>query len=243
MGFDMRHFQEDFEGLETYYGHHFATDETVYGNALPWYQDMGEAPRLQYILTIQNHGDYTFLTDEQMLVHAARDFGEEQQRVNEFLTCISLADQAFGRLTEYLQQVDRDVIVCMVGDHAPFFAKDIVDPGIPREELEIRLRSTPFVIWSNHIDLSGAELPERMSLPFLVPSVMELAGLPLSGYYEFLLELRDQVPVATSYGIYLNADGTVGRYDDLTGGPVSSFLGFSYANINGRDFMHDFTRP
>ena len=244
MGFDQVKFEGDFENSRRYFDHRFPTDESVYENMLEWYGQMGEGPRFFYMLTIQNHGGYTFLKDENVTVHTQNDFGEHTGEVDQFMTLISQSDRAFGLLTDALKESERDVIVCMVGDHGPSFIREIADDSLTPDQWELGLRSTPFIIWSNHIDLTGAQVPERISMPFLVPTVLELGDMPLSGYYDFLLELRDQVPVVSAYGSYQTADGKIGRYADLEGDrwDIGKAMGFSYADINGIDFMDTFAR-
>lgn len=239
LGFDTIHFQEDYTDVDYYYGRLYKSDECLYKNLIRWYEGMSEAPRVMYMLTIQNHANFDYLNEEEYLVHTSNDFGEYTNQINEFLTCIYLSDQAFKSLVEYYETVDRDVIICMVGDHAPLFVSDVIDEQYSEEERALRTRGVPYVIWSNNIDLSEKELSEWTSLPYLVPQVLQVAGVELSVYYDYIMQLQESVPIITSYGSYVTEDNQLfklneeSKYTDL----ISRYYELAYANMIKADFM------
>ena len=62
-------------------------------------------------------------------------------QINEYLTSIKLSDEAFMYLVNYFKTIDRPVVICMVGDHSPAFAKDIVDKKYENDKyIEYRVR-------------------------------------------------------------------------------------------------------
>lgn len=222
--FDDIYFVDSLVDTEFYYDRRNETDATLYRNNLVrWYEDQPEdAPRFQYMLTIQNHGGYEMNKPEYDLVHTLNDFGEYTQQVNEYLTSISLSDQAFKELTDYFSQVDRPVVVCMVGDHAPSFASSIADSSLSKEERELRLRQVPLMIWAN-FPLEEQELG-TMSMNYVVPTLLEIAGVELSPYYSYLLQTKEQVPVLTSYGYYYDTEGNRYAYDSDEGSPYAELV-------------------
>ena len=211
---------------------------------LRWYEQMGDGPRFFYTLTIQNHGGYDQMKEEDYVVHTERDFGELTSQVSEYLSCISESDKAFVELTEFFEDYPRDVIICMVGDHGPNYIRSLADESLPVQERETRIRTVPYVIWTNRLDLSG-EIPERISINYLAPTVLQLAGIPLSPYFDFQVSLRDQIPVMGAFGSYMASDGTFYPYGEE--GPLQelaeTYQGFAYANIIGEDFMKAFNAP
>ena len=87
----------------------------------------------------------------------------------------------------------------MVGDHSPSFAKDIVD----QEHDSVRsvlLRSTPFIIWAN-FDLEDKDMG-TISMNYLIPTLFETAKVPLSQYYQHMLNLMEDVPILMSSVYY-----------------------------------------
>ena len=242
LGFDTVHFEGDFENLSYYGDRYFETDASVYENMFRWYEEMGPGPRLFYTLTIQNHGGYDRLSEEMCSVHTSRDFGENTHLVNEFMTMISMSDQAFQNIVDYFDSVDRDVIVCMVGDHAPAFIRSVTDENLTDSQREMQMRSVPYVIWSNHLDLS-ADIPETISMNYLMPTVIDMADIQLSPFYDYMISIRDRIPVLSAYGIYMTEDGQIHRYEDITekGNPAKIYLDLTYANMSKKDFMKPFT--
>ena len=245
LGFDHIHFHEDFQNLNYYGTRGFATDESLYNNLFRWYEEMGDGPRALYLLTIQNHGGYELNDADFDVVHTGKDYEENTEMVDEFLTSISFTDDAFAMLVDYFKDVDRDVVICMVGDHCPSFAPNVVDEEYEEDEdvSRLHLSSTPFVIWSNHIELERPEeLPERMSMVYVLPTALEASGIQLSGYYDYLVELRDKVPVLSGFGKYYTADGEKYSYDEPSRyiSDIGTYFDMVYANMLQKPFMNDF---
>lgn len=144
------------------------------------------------------------------------DFGDEWlgYRLNEYLSCMNLTDEAFWKLTQYFEGQERPVLICMVGDHAPSFVEEIANKDLSQEEMTMRLRSTPYVIWAN-FDLSGVGLPEYMGMPYIPSVLLQIAGVKTTPYYDYMANvLLPQVPVLTAYSQYRGADGRYYSYDE-----------------------------
>ncbi len=208
LGFDSVLFREEFGEIGKYGERPYATDEFCYEKMLADYENMGDGPRMQYILTIQNHGGWDLNPENEDIVRSITDFGDYTDDMNEFLSCVRKSDEAFKKLTEYFENSDRDVIICMVGDHAPSFAVELLG-DIDMEET-FALRSTPFVIWTNFE--TDCEVPQKLSMPYLVPTVLEMADIGLSPFYSHMLKLREEAPVLTAFNLYQTADGKTHNY-------------------------------
>lgn len=195
------------------YGDHPWLDIDNYQDMIRYYEGAGNDPRFMYLLTIQNHGGYEQNDPAYDTVHTQHDFGDLTDDVDEYLTSIQMSAEAFVELTEYFSSSDRHVIICMVGDHAPSFIKELpANKEMTVEESEIAKRVVPYVIWANY-DAEFPSYTEYASMVDLAPMVLETAGLPLTAYYQYILNLHDIVPVRTSTGIYMDRDGLVGTYD------------------------------
>jgi len=244
LGFDKMLFNDSFENLEYYADRPgYATDSSVYREFKNFYENMGEQPRFAYLLTIQNHGGYEFNDEKDLIIKSPRDYEKTDHMVDEFLSCIELSSEAFVELTTYFENSDRDVIVCMVGDHAPSIAKDIVDEKyLP--DAELLLRSVPYIVWSNNIDLTGKTLPERLSMAYMVPSALGLTDMELSGYYKYINDMKNDIPVISSYGKYITKDGNIYSYDETTehSDVINRYFDFCYANMKEKTFMIPFTQ-
>lgn len=218
------------------YGERYMLDEDNYRDLFTLYLSSDEAPRFMYLLTFQNHGGYQQNDASLDTVHTGRDFGDLTDNVNEFLTSIRMSDDAISTLTAYFNSVDRPVLICMMGDHSPSFINQLPSPGegMSEEEETIILQSTPFFIWAN--DAFGpidARDVGTVSLPDLVPMVLDIAGLPLSTYYQTVLDLSEQVPIRLSSGMYRTASGEYGGYsqEDSLFPLLSPYYFMEYNNL------------
>lgn len=244
LGFDQVYFEDSFP-TEEYYGNRpYQTDSATYKDLEAMYESMPEdQPRFTFLVSIQSHGDYDMNDPELDLVHAATDYGEYDEVMDEYLSCMYLTDQAFGELTDYFTQVyeetGRKVIVAMAGDHAPSFVDHVADKTIASEnDLQILERSTPFIIWANYPLENAGETNEndplnRMDLCMFAPAVAEQAGLPLTDYYEYLLAMQDDVTVMTAGNDYMDANGVTHVYgeNETNDDWVHGYFALEYNNI------------
>ena len=234
LGFDETIFRDRFTADA--YGDRNNTDRANYRDMLSWYPEEGEGPRFTYLLTYQNHGGYEQNDPSLDTVHARRDFGDLTDDVSEYLTSIRLSDQALGELFAALDESDRPAIVCMVGDHGPNFLTQLpARAGLSDQERETVSRQTPYIIWANK---AFGPLPAEMdgmdlSCVDLAPTVLQLAGLPLSPFYRTILGLRDAVPCRLSTGLYRTAEGEYGSFapDDPLFGTLAPYYYMEYNNI------------
>lgn len=234
MGFDNVYFDDEFKD-KVYYGNRwFETDESLYKNLISWYeqeQTPSTPPQFMYLLTIQNHGGWDMNPKEEDTVHVLNNYDGLEQQINEYLTSIRQSDIAFKNLTDYFTTVDRPVVVCMVGDHSPTFASDIVDEKYSPEEQKKLLRSTPFIIWTNY-ESSSQDLG-HISLNYLLPVLLENAQIATSPYYDYMINLRKEVPILTSYDSFWDADGEVHSYKDNNEhtSAVNTYFYMEYNNL------------
>ena len=101
-------------------------------------------------------------------------------------------------------------MICMFGDHQPQVATNFYTEALGGEvealdtDTAEKKQIVPFVIWANY------DIPEQqdvtLSLNYLSALLMETAGLPTTGYQDFLLSLWEDLPVINPVG-YLDRDG------------------------------------
>ena len=243
MGFDHVYFIDSFDGLESPRDRWYESDESTYANVIRWYEENRTAaaeegvdrPQFLYCLTIQNHGNWSSSDDSYDTVHAIGNFGGYNDDVNEYLTGIAESDAAFVELVDYFAHSDRPAIVCMAGDHSPSFAASIADSETYSEdELDLLLRATPYVIWANY-DLADSSIDtlEYVSMNHLPAAVAQLAGVGLSPYFAFQLELMKTFPIVTAYGAYYDSEGNRYSYESECDTQVMDYRYLDYANIMG----------
>ena len=246
LGFDETHFQDDFPTQDRYGDRPYQTDSATYKDWEKLYEAMPEdKPRFSFLVSIQSHGDYDMNDASLDIVHAATDYGEYDELMDEYLSCIKMTDAAVQELCDYFtaqyEKTGRKVIVAMAGDHAPSFVTHVADPSFAAagNDLELLQRSTPFFIWANypleHTDaaVSTTDPLNRMDMVMLTPTLLQQAGLPLSDYYKYLLEMKQNTPVVTAANDYMKADGTTAKYgvDPALDAWVKGYLNLEYNNI------------
>ena len=153
LGFDETHFQDDFPTQDRYGDRPYQTDSATYKDWEKLYEAMPEdKPRFSFLVSIQSHGDYDMNDASLDVVHAATDYGEYDELMDEYLSCIKMTDAAVQELCDYFtaqyEKTGRKVIVAMAGDHAPSFVTHVADPSFAAagNDLELLQRSTPFFI-------------------------------------------------------------------------------------------------
>ena len=245
LGFDETHFEGDFPTKEYYGDRPYQTDSATYRDFQALYEAMpADRPRFAFLVSIQTHGDYDMNDASLDIVHAATDYGEYDELMDEYLSCVKMSDAAVQELLDYFTELyettGRRVVVAMAGDHAPSFVDHVADKSIaPQNELQILERSTPFFIWANypleHIDAAVSESDplNRMDMVMLAPTIAQQAGLPLSPFYQYLLEMKQVTPVVTGANDYMRPDGTTARYGESAGHDAwaKGYLNLEYNNV------------
>lgn len=189
-------------------------DVDNYNDLRDYYESADENPQFIYLLTFQNHGGYEQNADDMDTVHVNEDFGALTDDINEFLSSVKLSAEAFKELTEYYMEVDRDVIICMVGDHAPSFITNLsAKENNLIDDSSINMRTVPYVMWSN-FDADFSAYFDYSSMVDLVPMVLEASDISLSAFYSNILELHDSLPIRTRDGKAVNRDLQILQYDE-----------------------------
>ena len=208
LGFDEYFFEDDFVDLE-YWAERkdCATDSSVFKNMEKWYEKMPDSPRFMFCVTMQNHAYYRDNKAEDYLIEFKKDDGTIDKDWSEYVSCLTFTTKAYNELINYYSNVDRDVIIVMVGDHSPYMASDIFNTET--EQDKICMRSTPFIIWSNnkkYLDNynNNCKIYDnyRICAYNVFPSIIETANLPASGFYDNLIEFKKRIPIITSFGSF-----------------------------------------
>ena len=178
-------------------------------------------------VTMQNHGGYEYAGEDftslpyvdetiredwqgsrilnGMLYSAYSSSVEEEiRKVNQYLTCANLSDQAFQYLLGELEKSEKKTIVLMFGDHQPslliseHFVE--VDRGIDPDY------TVPYILWAN-FDIEF-DAPEITSPNYLSAILKKNAGLPLTAWDQFRLDVMQEYPVVSTHFI-LDKDGNL----------------------------------
>ncbi len=258
LGFDRSYFQDDFKELEYDHTRPVPTDSSAFKNFIKLYEEMPEdSPRFAFLLTMQNHGDWNSNPPEADTVHCfdAESISEyDVQRLNEFLSSIKLTDEFIDEMLTYYDSVDRRVIVCMVGDHAPTLVH--LFKGNNEQDDFLLKRQVPYYIWSNYVCEESAPENTSVDLCALTPLTLQMAGIPISPYYSNIIELSKKTQCFTNVTIpergmfgnalgVVSADGSVKLLADETeeGRLLRNYLYSEYMILSGGELKNTLYYP
>ena len=139
----------------------------------------------------------------------------------------------------------------MFGDHQPSVENEFIAEvmgvnnllGLTTEQEQSR-HCTPFIIWANY-DIEEREI-ERLSSNYLSSLVLETAGIKLTEYNKYLLNLSKTLPVIDTVG-YIDYEGNYYKWSDTS--PYTALLDdyekvqynniFDQQNVNADIFYLD----
>jgi len=168
-----------------------------------------------FAVTMQNHGGYAYsgedfinrqyVTEKDIIPIADRpkaplqttisNAADEVYSINQYLTCINLSDAAFKALTDELEASDKKTVVLMFGDHQP----SLFIPGkyMKVDDFnEATYYIVPYILWANY-DIEF-DAPEYTSPNYLSAILKKNAGLPLTAWDQFRLDVMQEYPVVTA---------------------------------------------
>lgn len=202
-GFDKSLWKDDFAGAEKI--HRGVSDAETYRKIIELYENReGDEKLFLFDVTIQNHGGYPGENGP----YEVQSERMKDEGIDEYLSLVKISDEAFADLVCYFEKQDEKVVICMFGDHQPWFSSMIVnvdkgDPNLDPDKL-MSMYKTPFVIWANY-DIEEADGYD-ISMNYLGGVLLRTAGIPLSPYFAYLENLREDYPIITVNG-YVDSEG------------------------------------
>jgi len=205
---------------------------------------------------MQNHGGYTTSCVNFEETIFATSTTKAYNKANRYLSLVKKSDDAFKGLIEYFSTVEEPTVICMFGDHQPSVETDFISEVLGVNNLvnlsvedEQKRYMTPFFIWANY-DIEEKQI-ERLSANYLSSLVLETAGVKLTEYNKYLLNLMETLPVINTVG-YIDKDGNYYRWSDSS--PYTKLLDeyekiqynniFDRKNINMETFyLPDYVMP
>ena len=193
----------------------YATDASTFDKLEKLTDQGGDANQFLFCVTMQNHGSYG--SAKNFKPYVTLDYGQKYPRAELYLSLEKESDKAFADLIQHYQNEEEPTMIVMFGDHWPeiehsffseLFGKDFDNLGVIDVQKSHR---TPYVIWTNYPSESGEE---DMSSNYFGSYIMEQAGLPLTTYNQFLLQLKETLPVIGTDAV-CDADGNWYEMNDL----------------------------
>ncbi|MBQ8549833.1 MAG: sulfatase-like hydrolase/transferase [Clostridia bacterium] len=196
----------------------YISDSYNYKVLIEDYENRDESkPYFVFNVTMQNHGGYKRKADNFAENVWATNVSKDYTKANQYLSLVKYSDDAFKELIEYFSSVDEPVIICMFGDHQPSIEESFVEELLGKKISQLSTEenqkryTTPFWIWANY-DIEEKEI-EYMSANYLSSYLLEVAGLELSDYNKFLLQMYKTLPVINTAG-YVDNEGNFYSWND-----------------------------
>lgn len=201
-------------------------------------------PYFAFNVTMQNHGGYTIAAQNFTETIYATNTTKAYPKANKYLSLIKHTDTAFKELLDYFSKVKEPTIICMFGDHQPSIETGFIEEIMGVDSLsnltpeqEQKRYCTPFYIWANY-DIEEQTI-ERLSSNYLSSLVLKTAGIKLTEYNKYLLNLSTTLPVIDNAG-YIDSAGVHYKWSDAS--PYTSILDeyekIQYNNIFDREHVN-----
>ena len=193
----------------------YISDETSYNKIIEEYESAkqkSDKPFYLFNVTMQNHGSYTEDFDHFPLdVRVTQeDFlpveQGENHEVDKLLTLMNISDKAIQELVEYFEAQDEETIIIFFGDHQPKMPKAFYNRVFKATESQLTSEDimnkykVPFFIWAN-FDIEEATY-DKCSFIYLQSLAFEAAGMEMTDYQRYLLDLMEEVPAISVFGHY-----------------------------------------
>lgn len=210
LGFDTFLTDTDVGELEEIHG--YPSDQADYEEVCRQYEAWKDSGTSEHFfcfnVTIQNHGGY--LSGYRSEDAPQYTGGQTSDDVEEYLSLLRESDRAFKQLVNYFEQEEEPTVILMFGDHWPrlnnAFINSMANQADTENELEKNQNKyvTPFVIWANY-NIEETQI-EKLSANYLAAELLQVAGVPVNAYQNFLLNLSEEVPVIDTLG-FIQSDG------------------------------------
>lgn len=209
MGFDEFLDGDYYEGSEQL--RYYTSDQADFEKLIQVVEEKKDPQEKLFLfnVTMQNHGGYEGTFDEfDQTVWLTGDMEGKYPKADQYLSLVKRSDDAFAYLLDYFSHSDEPTMIVMFGDHQPSVEDEFFDEvyGTPSYEVPVKDRlmwyETPFIIWTNYEQPS--EDMGKLGAVYLSSYVLKLAGLDMTPYNRFLLELSETYSVLHFLGFYDN---------------------------------------
>ena len=245
MRFDHQLYQEDVPA--PYLIRHYISDQSDY-EKLYEITDGEQGDRtFIFNVTMQNHSSYAQgwnnLEKTITLPQAQKD---ADYTAEQYLSLMKASDDALRELIQHYSQCSEPTMIVFFGDHQPplknafyelLYGKKLSERTT--EEL-MKQYATPFFIWTNY------DIQERedvvISPNYLGVLTAQMAGLPLTGYMNFLSQLYEELPVITPVGL-IDGAGNFLTEEELSPEQQEWLMTYETLNYCGMVDLFDEARP
>lgn len=245
MRFDHQLYEEDV--TDPYLVRRYVSDQSDY-EMLYSITDREEGdPAFIFNVTMQNHSSYAQgWNNLEKTVTLSTEQRTADTTAEQYLALMRASDDALRDLITHYERSSEPTMIVFFGDHQPplknAFYEQLYGKPLDQRTTEEVLKqyATPFFLWTNY------DIQERedvvLSPNYLGVLTAQAAGLPLTGFMNFLSQLYEELPVITPVGL-ITGDGQVVKREELTGEQQEWLMAYETLNYCGIVDLDDEVRP
>ncbi|MEY8317270.1 LTA synthase family protein [Oscillospiraceae bacterium 50-58] len=198
-------------------------------------------------VTMQNHSGYAQgWNNLPRHIELPSRLKAADRTAEQFLDLMKESDLALEELITYYSQCEEPTLVVFFGDHQPPLTNAFYEELYGKKLSErttgevLQQYAVPFFIWANY------DIEERQDMVvspnYLGAITADLAGLPLTGYMNFLLQMYQELPAITPVG-FITADGQCLKKNELSQEQKDWLWKYEVLNYCGMVDLFDEARP
>lgn len=196
LGFAEMTFQEDYPQQDLIRG--LVSDREMYRYVLDRLYEQ-QQPLFLFGITMQNHSEYSHEQYQPVL-----SLNGPYPKAQQYLSLLHQSDEALEDFLQELTDFPEKTIVLFFGDHFPRVENELYEElhggALNTLDEKMLLYQVPFFLWANY-DIAEQEV-DCTSLNYLGHYLLELAGLEIPPYFQFLGALEEHIPSVSANGYY-----------------------------------------
>ena len=208
LDFDRQMYEEDV--VDPYYIRHYVSDRSDYEMIFRTTREQ-EGDTFFFNVTMQNHSGYAQgWNNLERTIDLPDRLARTDSSARQYFALARESDDALRELIGYYSQQDEPTMIVFFGDHQPpltnSFYEELYGKKLSERTTEEVLQqyAVPFFIWTNY-DIQE-EHDVVISPNYLGVLTAQLAGLPMTGFMNFLSQLYEALPAVTPVG-FVTGDG------------------------------------
>ena len=208
LDFDRQMYEEDV--VDPYYIRHYVSDRSDYEMIFRTTREQ-EGNTFFFNVTMQNHSGYAQgWNNLERTIDLPDRLARTDSSARQYFALARESDDALRELIGYYSQQDEPTMIVFFGDHQPpltnSFYEELYGKKLSERTTEEVLQqyAVPFFIWTNY-DIQE-EQDVVISPNYLGVLTAQLAGLPMTGFMNFLSQLYEELPAVTPVG-FITGDG------------------------------------
>ena len=243
LDFEKQMYEEDVTA--PYYIRNYISDQSDY--EMIYRSTEGEDTTFFFNVTMQNHSGYAQgWRNLEQTIELPDNLNNADRSAQQFFCLMRESDKALEQLITYYSQCDEPTMIVFFGDHQPpltnaFYEQLYGKKFSERTTQEVMQQyAVPFFIWANY------DIEERqdvvISPNYLGVLTAQVAGLPMTGFMNFLSQMYEDLPAITPVG-FVTADGQFLSEEELGEQEQEWLRQYEILNYCGMVDLFDEARP